>query len=87
MIVILGKPRDVLTFTLEMGEGYELGETSADINIVDSGRDDADDVVGVQIIESQGSTNLIEGQTTDNYTIELTSQPTSDVTITHDLEG
>ncbi|VEP17573.1 conserved hypothetical protein [Hyella patelloides LEGE 07179] len=70
-----------VTFTLNEGEGYELGETSAELTIVDSGRDDADDVVGVQIIESQGSTNLIEGQTTDNYTIELTSQPTSDVTI------
>ncbi|NES03226.1 MAG: DUF4347 domain-containing protein [Okeania sp. SIO2F4] len=70
-----------VTFTLNEGEGYELGETSAELTIVDSGRDDADNVVGVQIIESQGSTNLIEGQTTDNYTIELTSEPTSDVTI------
>ena len=61
-----------VTFTLNEGEGYELGSTSADIAIEDSGRDDGDDVVGVQIIESQGSTNLIEGQTTDNYTVELT---------------
>ena len=70
-----------VTFDLNEGEGYELGEASAEIVIEDSGRNDADNVVGVQIIESQGSTNLIEGQTTDNYTIELTSQPTSDVTI------
>ncbi|ERT08669.1 hypothetical protein M595_1458 [Lyngbya aestuarii BL J] len=70
-----------VTFTLNEGEGYELGEASAELTIVDSGGDDADNVVGVQISESQGSTNLIEGQTTDNYTIELTSQPTSDVTI------
>ncbi|MDJ0517496.1 MAG: DUF4347 domain-containing protein [Trichodesmium sp. MO_231.B1] len=70
-----------VTFTLNEGEGYELGETSAELTIEDSGRDDADNVVGVQIIESQGSTNLIEGQTTDNYTLELTSEPTSDVTI------
>ncbi|MEA5540321.1 DUF4347 domain-containing protein [Limnoraphis robusta Tam1] len=70
-----------VTFTLNEGEGYELGETLAELTIEDSGRNDADNVVGVQISESQGSTNLIEGQTTDNYTIELTSQPTSDVTI------
>ncbi len=76
-----------VTFSLEVGEGYELGAlTSADITIEDSGRVDGDDVVGVQIIESQGSTDLIEGQTTDNYTIELTSQPSSDVIVVFDTD-
>ncbi|WP_202220873.1 hypothetical protein [Okeania sp. KiyG1] len=75
-----------VTFTLNEGEGYELGANSAELTIEDSGRDDASNVVGVQIIESQGETNVIEGQTTDNYTIELTSEPTSDVTINFDTE-
>ncbi len=42
-----------------------------------------DDTVGVTIAESGGSTNVTEGSATaDTYTLVLTSQPTSDVTVT-----
>jgi len=76
------EPDETVTFTLEAGEGYELGQTNAEIEIDDSGRTVAPgNEIGVRILESQGSTTVFEGQTTDRYTIELTSQPTSDVTI------
>ncbi|MEM9217104.1 MAG: DUF4347 domain-containing protein [Cyanobacteria bacterium P01_F01_bin.150] len=73
---------ETVTFTLETGEGYELGQTTAELVIDDSGRTVAPgNEIGVRILESQGTTTLVEGQTTDTYTVELTSQPTSDVTI------
>ncbi len=40
-----------------------------------------DDIAGVAVTESAGSTEVIEGGATDSYSIVLTSQPTSDVTI------
>ena len=76
------EPDETVTFNLSLGEGYILGATTSQtLTIEDSGMVSNPDIAGVRIIESQGSTDLIEGQTTDNYTIELTSQPTSDVTI------
>ena len=75
-------PDENVTFTLEVGEGYDLGgQTSAELTIEDSGVAEDPGVAIVQINESGGSTDLIEGQTTDIYTIALTSQPTSDVMI------
>ncbi|MBF0491558.1 MAG: FG-GAP repeat protein [Deltaproteobacteria bacterium] len=41
-----------------------------------------DDTAGVTINESGGSTNVTEGGATDSYTLVLTSQPTSSVTLT-----
>ncbi len=40
------------------------------------------DTVGVQITQSGGSTNVIEGGATDSYTVVLSSQPTANVTVT-----
>ena len=45
------------------------------------------DSVGVEIVESGGSTDVTEGGVNDNYTIVLTSQPTADVTITVGDDG
>ncbi|HLP87949.1 MAG TPA: DUF4114 domain-containing protein [Nostocaceae cyanobacterium] len=39
------------------------------------------DVLGVVINQSDGSTNVTEGGTTDTYTVILSSQPTSDVVV------
>jgi len=41
-----------------------------------------DDTAGLSIVESGGSTSIIEGGAGDNYTVVLTSQPTSSVTVT-----
>ncbi|MBD2342893.1 DUF4114 domain-containing protein [Anabaena subtropica] len=41
-----------------------------------------DDNAGVIITQTDGNTTVIEGETTDNYFVVLTSQPTSDVIIT-----
>lgn len=40
------------------------------------------DVTGVTVTESGGSTDVAEGGATDSYTLVLTSQPSADVTIT-----
>ena len=45
------------------------------------------DSVGVEIVESGGSTDVTEGGANDTYTIVLTSQPTADVTITVGDDG
>lgn len=45
------------------------------------------DSAGVALAESGGSTGVTEGGATDTYTIVLTSQPTSDVTITIDTDS
>lgn len=41
-----------------------------------------DDTAGIVLTQSGGSTDVVEGGLTDTYTLVLTSQPTSDVTIT-----
>ncbi|MFC1587316.1 right-handed parallel beta-helix repeat-containing protein [Planctomycetota bacterium] len=41
-----------------------------------------DDSAGVSIVQSDGSTDVTEGGTTDTYTFVLTTEPTADVTIT-----
>uniref|UniRef100_UPI00359439CF beta strand repeat-containing protein n=1 Tax=Haliscomenobacter sp. TaxID=2717303 RepID=UPI00359439CF len=56
--------------------GITLGATTTQ-NIVITD----DDVAGVMVTESGGSTNVTEGGATDDYTVVLTSQPTDDVTI------
>ncbi|HVP09621.1 MAG TPA: hypothetical protein VMV94_00345, partial [Phycisphaerae bacterium] len=45
------------------------------------------DVAGVTIIESDGSTDVTEGGATDTYTVVLNSQPTATVTITVGTDG
>ncbi len=44
-----------------------------------------DDFAGVTITESAGSTDVVEGSTTDTFDIVLNAQPVSDVTITFDV--
>lgn len=44
-----------------------------------------DDFAGVEIIETAGDTIVTEGGATDTFTITLTAEPTSDVTITFDV--
>ncbi len=43
--------------------------------------------VGVEIVESGGSTNVAEGGASDTYTVVLTSQPSANVTITVGDDG
>jgi hypothetical protein len=45
------------------------------------------DVVGVSVVESGGTTAVTEGGPTDSYTVVLTSQPTADVTVTLGSSG
>jgi hypothetical protein len=46
------------------------------VNVADN------DVPGVIITESDGTTSVIEGGATDSYTVELAARPMSDVTVT-----
>jgi hypothetical protein len=45
------------------------------------------DSAGVNIVESSGTTSVTEGGATDSYTVVLTSEPTSDVTISVAASG
>lgn len=45
------------------------------------------DLSGVSIVESGGTTNVTEGGATDSYTVVLNSEPTSDVTIAVNASG
>jgi uncharacterized repeat protein (TIGR01451 family) len=60
------------------GDGGYAGLTIPDVsvNITD------DDVAGVPITESDGSTDVVEGGASDSYTVVLNSQPTATVTLT-----
>ncbi len=58
-----------------------LHTTDIDLTNIDN------DLAGVQIIESGGSTNVTEGGTTDTYTVRLTSQPTTNVVVTISPDG
>jgi|GEM_PF-2981406 len=52
-----------------------ISVASVDVAITDN------DTAGVSIVESGGATNVTEGGSTDSYTIVLTAQPDSDVTV------
>lgn len=45
------------------------------------------DTAGINIAESGGSTDIVEGGATDSYTIVLTSEPVADVTVTISPDG
>jgi hypothetical protein len=68
------------TFTIGFGAVTGSGSLQATgthvVTIVD------DDTAGVTLIQTGGSTNVVEGGATDTYTLVLTSQPTANVTIT-----
>ncbi len=76
------EPDEDVIFNLAPGDGYIVDEdNSATLIITDSGMVSNPGIAGVVITETQGSTDLIEGQTTDSYGIELGSQPASNVTV------
>ena len=59
-----------------------IGISNAVANVTDN------DVAGVTLVESGGSTNVSEtGPTSDTYTIVLDSRPTADVTVTVDPDN
>lgn len=68
-------PSETVEIALTTGSGYSLGTNQATtINIFD------DDQAGVRITESGNATRLDEGGT-ETYQVELTSAPTSEVTL------
>ncbi len=73
----LAEGTETATLTISNpSSGVALGSTtSQNIAITDN------DVAGVTITQSSGSTDITEGGTTDSYTIILNSQPTNNVTI------
>ena len=74
--LITETPPETVVIDLEAGTGYDLGDTTSETIIIND-----DDIAGVRITESGSQTNVIEGQTTDTYTVELTSEPAENVTI------
>jgi uncharacterized repeat protein (TIGR01451 family) len=70
----------VETFELTLGNGFvtpniTLGRAATTVSIVDN------DTPGITVVQSGGSTVVAEGGASDNFTVVLTSQPTSDVTL------
>jgi uncharacterized repeat protein (TIGR01451 family) len=68
------------TFELTLGNGFvtpniTLGRAATTVSIVDN------DIPGITVVQSGGSTAVAEGGATDNFTVVLTSQPTSNVTL------
>ncbi|GEP44639.1 hypothetical protein BGE01nite_39300 [Brevifollis gellanilyticus] len=55
---------------------WSATHTGLDVTIVDN------DMAAVSITQSGGSTTVVEGGATDDFTVALTQQPTSDVTVT-----
>ena len=70
----------------EADETFFVNLTATSVGTIGDGQGQGtilnDDIAGVLITQSGGSTNVTEGGATDTYTVALTSQPTSDVTIT-----
>lgn len=69
-------PPETVVINLAAGSGYKLGTTTTGTVKIND-----DDLAGVRITESGNQTDLVEGQKSDTYSLELTSQPNSDVTI------
>ncbi|MCB9453913.1 MAG: hypothetical protein H6672_20975 [Anaerolineaceae bacterium] len=76
--VVEGPHTCVITHTAASGDAAYDGFAVAGVtaNVTDN------DVAGVTVTESGGTTNITEGGATDTYTIVLTSQPTANVVIT-----
>lgn len=54
-------------------QGFAVGDVT--VTVTDN------DTAGITVAESDGSTDVTEGGATDSYTLVLTSQPASDVTV------
>ncbi|HVP12283.1 MAG TPA: Calx-beta domain-containing protein, partial [Phycisphaerae bacterium] len=79
---LIDEPDETVIVTMGTPTGADQGTTAVHTaTILD------DDVAGVIVTETGGSTNLTEGGATDTYTIVLNSQPTADVTITVAPDG
>ncbi|MEG4442456.1 Calx-beta domain-containing protein, partial [Microcoleus sp. AT9_B4] len=75
--LVEGNHNSTISYTASSSDvNYDaISITPITANITDN------DVASVNITQSAGSTDISEGSTTDSYTVVLTSQPTSDVTI------
>ena len=67
--------------TLVADPNNNIVESNELNNLVTTGTFTVNAAPGVTIIQSDGSTNLTEGGTTDSYTVVLNSQPTAEVKI------
>ncbi|MBE9042045.1 hypothetical protein IQ235_14790, partial [Oscillatoriales cyanobacterium LEGE 11467] len=74
---------ETITVTLDDSPDYtvDAGNASQTLTIHD------DDVAGVRVRESGNTTRILEEVSGDSYTVELTSQPEDDVTITVETDG
>ncbi|MES2598291.1 MAG: DUF1800 family protein [Verrucomicrobiota bacterium] len=55
---------------------WSATHTGLDVTIIDN------DLAAVSVTQSGGSTTVVEGGSTDDFTVALTQQPSSDVTVT-----
>ncbi len=73
-----GIPYAIITAPAVSADPFYSGLNPADVAVIN----DDDDVAGVTIAESGGSTSVSEAGATDTYTVVLNTQPTGTVTIT-----
>ena len=73
-----GSHSSTITHSAASSDGFYDGISIIDVTAMITDND----VAGVSITESAGSTEVTEDGTTDSYTVVLTTQPTADVTIT-----
>ncbi|MCH7511042.1 MAG: pre-peptidase C-terminal domain-containing protein, partial [Chloroflexi bacterium] len=69
------------TSTFEIIRYDAMAISSVFVNVIDN------DAAGVVITESLGSTNVIEGGTTDSFDVTLTKAPTSNVAVSFSGDG
>ncbi len=76
--IVEGSHTGSITHAVSSGDTRYNGLSVAGVTVQITDNDTA----GVQITQSGGSTNVIEGGATDSYTVVLSSQPTANVTVT-----
>ena len=79
--IIDGETTDTITHSASGGGYTGVGIASVGVTVTD------DDVASVTIVESGGSTDVIEGADTDTYTLVLDAEPGSDVVISISTDG
>jgi hypothetical protein len=74
---------ETVTLTLGAGTGYTLQAPTTHTHTITD-----DDTAGITLVQSSGNTAVNEtGATSDTYTVVLTSQPTSGVTVNYSHDG
>jgi hypothetical protein len=75
--VVEGAHSGLIAFAVTSADlGYNgLAVASITVNVTDN------DIAGVTVTQSGGSTNVTEGGATDSFTVVLTSQPSANVTV------